>query len=270
MDSPSSGSRLAHVDRTGRLCMSVWRWLVAVPLGLLLSVSPALAQQGTGELRGRVLDEQGAVLPGVAVIGENEATGQFRESVIGDRWLVLHERDDAGRRTKSRPSSPASRSTARRDVRVEVGKTFASTSRCRSAAWPRNRSPSPASRRWSTRRRSRSAARVTSQEFERHAVDQSQLHDLSRHAAGRGRQSSRPTRSAPTRSASTDRARRTSTTRSTAPATTTRSTAATAARRRSTPVEAVQEFQLLTSQFDAEFGPRLAAWSTRSRNPART
>src|SRR5207248_11707804 len=44
---------------------------------------PVTGQQGTGELRGRVLDQQGAVLPGVTVVAKNEASGQYREIVSG-------------------------------------------------------------------------------------------------------------------------------------------------------------------------------------------
>ena len=44
---------------------------------------PRYAQQGTGELRGRVIDAQSAVLPGVTVVAKNEASGQFREIVTG-------------------------------------------------------------------------------------------------------------------------------------------------------------------------------------------
>ncbi len=54
----------------------------AFALGLLIAI-PARAQQGTGELRGRVLDAQNAVLPGVTVVAKNEASGQFREIVSG-------------------------------------------------------------------------------------------------------------------------------------------------------------------------------------------
>jgi hypothetical protein len=42
-------------------------------------VTPLLAQQGTSEIAGKVTDEQGAVLPGVAILITNEATGVFRE-----------------------------------------------------------------------------------------------------------------------------------------------------------------------------------------------
>ena len=65
---------------------------------------------------------------------------------------------------------------------------------------------------------------------------------------------SRPSRSAPTPSPSTARTRATTTTCSTAPTTTTTSSASAPAPRRGTPIEAIQEFQVLTSQYDAEFG----------------
>jgi hypothetical protein len=41
------------------------------------------AQQGTADIVGRVADEQGAVLPGVAIVATNENTGVFREAVSG-------------------------------------------------------------------------------------------------------------------------------------------------------------------------------------------
>jgi hypothetical protein len=56
-------------------------WLFALLIALL--AAPAFAQQGTTELRGRVVDAQGAVLPGVTVVARNQATGMFRETVSG-------------------------------------------------------------------------------------------------------------------------------------------------------------------------------------------
>lgn len=48
-----------------------------------LVASSALAQQGTAELRGRVIDTQGGVLPGVTVVITNQDTGVFRQVVSG-------------------------------------------------------------------------------------------------------------------------------------------------------------------------------------------
>ena len=58
--------------------------IAAAVLGVLVVAgASAHAQQGTGELRGRILDAQSAVLPGVTVVAKNEASGQFREIVSG-------------------------------------------------------------------------------------------------------------------------------------------------------------------------------------------
>jgi Carboxypeptidase regulatory-like domain len=52
-------------------------------LMMLLLAAPLVAQQGTTELRGRVVDAQSGVLPGVTVIVRNQATGFSRETVSG-------------------------------------------------------------------------------------------------------------------------------------------------------------------------------------------
>jgi hypothetical protein len=50
---------------------------------VLLLASPLFAQQGTTELRGRVVDSSGGALPGVSVTVRNQNTGNFRETVSG-------------------------------------------------------------------------------------------------------------------------------------------------------------------------------------------
>ena len=52
-------------------------------LFLCAAATPALAQQGTSEIGGTVTDEQSGVVPGVAIVVTNEATGVFREIVSG-------------------------------------------------------------------------------------------------------------------------------------------------------------------------------------------
>jgi hypothetical protein len=52
-----------------------------VALALLVSSLSAFAQQGTTEVRGVVMDSQGAVLPGVTVTVKNQDTGMYRETV---------------------------------------------------------------------------------------------------------------------------------------------------------------------------------------------
>src|ERR1700730_16573177 len=44
-------------------------------------VSPATAQQTTGNITGRILDAQGAAMPGVTVTGRNTQTGFTRTDV---------------------------------------------------------------------------------------------------------------------------------------------------------------------------------------------
>src|SRR5256885_17164779 len=50
---------------------------------LWLTGLPALAQQGTAEISGRVTDEQSGALPGVTITFTNEATGVYREVTSG-------------------------------------------------------------------------------------------------------------------------------------------------------------------------------------------
>jgi len=59
------------------------RSLLAVVLVALSGFTPAWAQQGTADLRGRVLDAQGALLPGVTIVLRHQESGLFRETVGG-------------------------------------------------------------------------------------------------------------------------------------------------------------------------------------------
>jgi hypothetical protein len=58
-------------------------WVGSVLTFVLAAALPALAQQGTAEIGGRVVDEQGGVLPGVTVVITNEESGVYREIVSG-------------------------------------------------------------------------------------------------------------------------------------------------------------------------------------------
>src|SRR5215510_6422481 len=56
--------------------------LVGSVLSLVLATAiPVLAQQGTAEIGGKVTDEQGGVLPGVTLVITNEDSGVYREIV---------------------------------------------------------------------------------------------------------------------------------------------------------------------------------------------
>ena len=53
---------------------------VVMAAGLAASAGDALAQQGSAELRGRVTDDQGAALPGVAIVVKHQESGIFRQA----------------------------------------------------------------------------------------------------------------------------------------------------------------------------------------------
>src|SRR3989442_2110102 len=95
--------------------------LVAVGISLLV-VGTAGAQQGTGELRGKVVDAQSGVLPGVAVVAKNEASGQFREIVSGSDGSFFMSALTPGSYELSGELS-GFKKYSRKGVRVEVGKT---------------------------------------------------------------------------------------------------------------------------------------------------
>jgi hypothetical protein len=99
--------------------------LAAVVVGVCLfgAVHPH-AQQGTGELRGRILDVQGGVLPGATVVAKNEATGQVREIVSGGDGSFFMSALTPGVYELTAQLS-GFRRYQRTGVRVEVGKTFA-------------------------------------------------------------------------------------------------------------------------------------------------
>jgi outer membrane receptor protein involved in Fe transport len=91
-------------------------------LALLLGVATAFAQQGTTEVRGRVLDPQGAMLPGVTVTLRNQDTGMFRETVSGADGTFIVSGIVPGRYEVS-AELQGFKKFLRRDVELEIGKT---------------------------------------------------------------------------------------------------------------------------------------------------
>ncbi len=97
--------------------------VAAAALGVwLLAVGSVHAQQGTGELRGKVVDAQNAVLPGVTVIAKNEGSGQFREIVSGPDGSFFMSALTPGSYEVTAQLS-GFKKYQRGAVRVEVGKT---------------------------------------------------------------------------------------------------------------------------------------------------
>ncbi|MBI1873208.1 MAG: TonB-dependent receptor [Acidobacteria bacterium] len=63
--------------------MNRLRMIGVLAAGLVLVLAGTAAAQSYSELRGRVIDEQGAVMPGVTIVARNQESGQFREIVSG-------------------------------------------------------------------------------------------------------------------------------------------------------------------------------------------
>src|SRR4029078_8662231 len=96
--------------------------IAAILAAFFLATIPVSAQQGTGELRGRVLDAQNAVLPGVTVVARNEASGTFREIFSGPDGSFFMSALTPGSYEISAQLS-GFKKYQRKGVRVEVGKT---------------------------------------------------------------------------------------------------------------------------------------------------
>ena len=96
----------------------VFGWMFA----WLLMVGAAGAQQGTSEVRGRVLDGTGASLPGVAVTVRNQDTGMFRETLSGDAGAFIASGLVPGRYEVS-AALQGFKTFKRGDLQLEVGRT---------------------------------------------------------------------------------------------------------------------------------------------------
>jgi hypothetical protein len=84
--------------------------------------APAFAQQGTGDLRGQVTDQQGAALPGVTIILRHQASGLFRESISGGDGTFFFSAMTPGVYQVTAELNGFKKYEAR-DVRIEVGRT---------------------------------------------------------------------------------------------------------------------------------------------------
>ena len=94
---------------------------LAVFFGML--AAPAFAQQGTADIGGRVTDEQGGVLPGVMIVLTNEDTGVFRDVTSGEDGSYFVSALTPGRyRLAAKLAS--FKNFERRGLLLEVGKTL--------------------------------------------------------------------------------------------------------------------------------------------------
>jgi hypothetical protein len=101
------------------------RLLAGCLVGSFLCLVPAssLAQQGTAEIAGKVTDEQGAVLPGVAIVVTNEETGVYRDLVSGPAGTYFASQLVPGR-YKIAAKLQGFQTTERANLVVQVGKTL--------------------------------------------------------------------------------------------------------------------------------------------------
>jgi hypothetical protein len=91
-------------------------------LAVVGSAGWASAQQGTAEIRGRMLDAQDSILPGVTVTVRNQDTGMFRQVVSNADGSYFISGVTPG--TYELAAELAGfKKYARRDVRLEIGKT---------------------------------------------------------------------------------------------------------------------------------------------------
>ena len=95
---------------------------VMLTLALALPGAAALAQQGTTELRGRVIDAQDSVLPGVTILVRNQDTGMFRQAVSNPDGTYFISGIVPGQYEIS-AELQGFKKYLRRDVRLEIGKT---------------------------------------------------------------------------------------------------------------------------------------------------
>ena len=111
--------------------------VLRVVLVVFFTAAPAFAQQNTTEIRGRVLDPQQAVLPGVTVTVTNQETGTYRETVSNGDGAYFIGALSPGARTSSWRSFRGSRSTREEKCGSIWATRRRSTCRSRLAPSPR-------------------------------------------------------------------------------------------------------------------------------------
>ena len=98
------------------------RFPALVAVALTLVGSPLYAQQGTAELRGVIVDQQNAVLPGVSITVRNQDTGMFRETTTNADGTYFVAAIPPGA-YEIRASLAGFREYLRTGLRLEVGST---------------------------------------------------------------------------------------------------------------------------------------------------
>ena len=97
------------------------RRFVLLSLTVFALTGSAMAQQGTADLRGRVTDQQGAVLPGVTITVRHQESGLFRETISSTDGTFLMSGMTPGMYEVTAELASFKKYT-QRDVRLEVGR----------------------------------------------------------------------------------------------------------------------------------------------------
>jgi len=99
-----------------------FRMLSYVLGGLLAFATSVAAQQGTTEIRGRVMDSSNAAVPGATVVVRNQETGMFRETLSGPDGTYFVGGIVPGLYEVS-AELQGFKKLGLKDVRLEIGKT---------------------------------------------------------------------------------------------------------------------------------------------------
>ena len=95
---------------------------LTILVGATLGTQPARAQTSQAEIRGTVVDQSGAALPGVTVTATHVDTGAVRTTVTSETGVFLMPALPVGSIACS-SSSPVSRASMRENLRLAVGQS---------------------------------------------------------------------------------------------------------------------------------------------------
>src|SRR5687767_7569634 len=97
--------------------------LTAWLLALVLTSTPAVAQQTTGTILGKIMDEQGSIIPGATVSATNPATGFNRVAVSDAEGVYRLSALPVGQYDLAVELAGFSK-VERKDMTVNVGQTI--------------------------------------------------------------------------------------------------------------------------------------------------
>lgn len=95
---------------------------IVMAMGLIVVANDVAAQQGTAEIRGRVVDQSGGALPGATVMVRNQASGVFRQGLSTSDGSYFLTGVTPGVYELTAEMS-GFKKYQQKDIRLEVGKT---------------------------------------------------------------------------------------------------------------------------------------------------